>query len=362
MKILFITLEESSRQNLISILDNIFFVNHKNSIHTYGLANHHSPFKEHSSFKIRSVMGLTNIITNIFHIFKIRNDINRIIEINNFSHVFFIDSFDFTKFYLDKYPNKLIRFNQIIGPSVFIWKTHKAKYINQNLDHLFSIFKIEKSFYQNNKYSYIGHPLKNRIKRKVLLSGNIQNLGFFLGSRDQEVYSNLPIIKKLILKLLNNKKIKLFLYTTKDYLEILKNEFIDFKGIDIILNDTAYYKNISNLDFAFACSGTVHLELCFSNIPHFIFYKANYLNYFIFKNFIKTNYLSIINIFHKKEIVKEYIQANFSAEVLYNNFQSLYNDKNKFLDYANRMSSYTDKSNFDDFNNKPIIDYLKKFS
>ena len=79
-------------------------------------------------------------------------------------------------------------------------------------------------------------------------------------------------------------------------------------------------------------------------------------------NFIKTNYLSIINIFHKKEIVKEYIQANFSAEVLYNNFQSLYNDKNKFLDYANRMSSYTDKSNFDDFNNKPIIDYLKKFS
>ena len=362
MKILFITLEESSRQNLISILDDIFFVNHKNSIHTYGLANHHSPFKEHSSFKIRSVMGLTNIITNIFHIFKIRNDINRIIEINNFSHVFFIDSFDFTKFYLDKYPNKLIRFNQIIGPSVFIWKTHKAKYINQNLDHLFSIFRIEKSFYKKNNYSYIGHPLKNKVCRRDKLTGNVQNLGFFLGSRDQEVYSHLPIIKKLISKFINNKKINLYLFTTRDYFDILKNEFINFKCLQIYLNDTSYYKNISKLDFAFACSGTVHLELCFTNVPHFIFYKANYLNYFIFKKFIKTKYLSLINIFNDKEIIKEFIQNNFNEEILYNNFQLLYNDENKFINYAKKISFYTDKSNFDNLNNKPIIDYLKKFS
>jgi lipid A disaccharide synthetase len=168
-------------------------------------------------------MGLTKIITNIFYLFKIRKDVNHVIETNNFSHVFFIDSFDFTKFYLDKYPNKFIKFNQIIGPSVFIWKIHKARYINQNLDHLFSIFKIEESFYLNNKYSYIGHPLKSKVCRRDKLSGDIQNLGFFLGSRDQEVYSNLPIIKKLISKFINNNKIKLYLFTTKDYFEFLKN-------------------------------------------------------------------------------------------------------------------------------------------
>ena len=56
-------------------------------------------------------MGLTKIVSNIFYLFKIRKDVNHVIEINNFTHVFFIDSFDFTKFYLDKYPNKLINPN-----------------------------------------------------------------------------------------------------------------------------------------------------------------------------------------------------------------------------------------------------------
>ena len=230
------------------------------------------------------------------------------------------------------------------------------------MDHLFSIFRIEESFYQNNKYSYIGHPLKNKVCLRNKLSGNIQSLGFFLGSRDQEVYSHLPIIKKLISKFINNKKINLYLFTTRDYFDILKNEFINFKCLQIYLNDTSYYSNISKLDFAFACSGTVHLELCFTNVPHFIFYKANYLNYFIFKKFIKTKYLSLINIFNDKEIIKEFIQNDFNAEILYNNFQLLFNDKNKFTDYATKISFYTDKSNFDNLNNKPIIDYLKKFS
>ena len=235
------------------------------------MSNHELPFTEHSKSKIRSIMGLTKIIFNIFYLFKIRKDVNHVIEINDFTHVFFIDSFDFSKFYLDKYSNKLIKFNQIIGPSVFIWKKHKAKYINQNLDHLFSIFKIEESFYLKNKYSYIGHPLKNKVYKRDKLSGNIQNLGFFLGSRDQEVYSHLSTIKKLISKFMNNKKFKLYLFTTKEYFEILNNEFINFKSLQIHLNDTSYYKNISKLDFAFACSGTVHLELCFSNV-HILFF------------------------------------------------------------------------------------------
>ena len=49
------------------------------------------------------------------------------------------------------------------------------------------------------------------------------------------------------------------------------------------LNDGKYYNNISKIDFAFACSGSVHLELSFSQITHFIFYIANWFNYLIFK-------------------------------------------------------------------------------
>ena len=119
---------------------------------------------------------------------------------------------------------------------------------------------------------------------------------------------------------------------------------------------------MSNLDFAFACSGTVHLELSFSQIPHFIFYKANWLNYSIFKLFVKSKYLSLINIFNKKLCIKEFIQSNFNHNVLTNEFKSLFNDKVKFYDYTNLMLESLNKSNIQEIKSDIIIDYLKKSS
>ena len=132
----------------------------------------------------------------------------------------------------------------------------------------------------------------------------INNIGIFLGSRQQEIYKNILIIKKLLLNLKKHKELIFNFFVTNEYYEYIKNYFKDNSNIQIHLNDHSYYKKISKLDFAFACSGTVHLELCFSNIPHLIFYKANIINYSIFKLFVRAEYLSLVNIFNKKEIVK----------------------------------------------------------
>ena len=55
-------------------------------------------------------------------------------------------SFDFSKFYLKKYRNNSVKYCQFIGPSVFIWKKNKAKFINRYFDHIFSIFEVERNF------------------------------------------------------------------------------------------------------------------------------------------------------------------------------------------------------------------------
>ena len=83
---------------------------------------------------------------------------------------------------------------------------------------------------------------------------NISNIGFFLGSRDQEITVNLPIIKDLIIKLNKHYALNFFLYTTPSYYQFLIEEFSNFKSTKIILNDDNYYKSLSKLDFAFACS------------------------------------------------------------------------------------------------------------
>ena len=360
MKILFITLEQSARENLKSILDNNYFIKNNKSIFTYGMSNEKLKFIDLTNTKIKSMMGLSKIIFNLKYLYSLRKNLNNVIKNNNFSHIFFIDSFDFTKFFLNKYKSNYIQYSQIIGPSVFLWKKNKADFINKEMNRIFSIFQIDRKYYKSSKYSYIGHPLLNKvIERKNIKS--INNIGFFLGSRSQEVLANFKIIKDLISKIQDFGNFNFYIFSTSEFINFTKNNFKN-KKITHLINDNRYYSNISKLDFAFACSGTVHLELCFSKVPHFIFYKANILNYFIFKFFVKTKYLSLINIFNKKEIIKEFIQKNFNSSDLFYSFKLFFDNPNKFINYRKNIIYYSKNSNLKKLDRTPIIDYLKKFS
>ena len=362
MKILFVTLEESARQNLRSILDDNFYSQNSNNIYTFGLKDNNSIFKDITNLDIKSVMGVINIIMNIPYLFKLRLKLHKIISNNNFTHIFFIDSFNFTKFYLNKFKSSKIKYCQVIGPSVFIWRKSKAKYINNNLDHFFSIFKIESKYYKPDIYTYIGHPIFNMVIPRKNNTNKISNIGIFLGSRFQEISKNITIIKNLIILLNNKSSLNFHIFITKEFDHYIKKILIGFPNLTYYLNDDSYYYNISKLDFAFACSGTVHLELSFSKIPHFIFYKANYLNFFIFKYFVRSKYLSLLNIFSNMFVVKEFIQHNFNINDMYKEFNLFYNDPDLLSKYKDNIQIYLNKHNFSKLNTTLIIDYLKRSS
>ena len=362
MKILFITLEQSGRQVLKSILDENFFNIHKNQIYTFGMDNNYKDFIDITNIKINSIMGIVNIIENLNYLFKLRRKINKAIVDYSFTHIFFIDSFDFSKFYIKKFKSNKIKYCQIIGPSVFIWKSKKANFINNNFDRIFSIFKIEQSYYKSNLYRYIGHPLMKKTNSSNSYGESLKNIGFFLGSRRQEIYKNIYIIKNLLDSLKDQKDLIFNFFITEEFKDFIKNTLKDYSNLTFHINDNTYYQKISKLDFAFACSGTVHLELCFSNVPHIIFYKANYINYFIFKFFVRSQFLSLVNIFNKKEIIKEFIQNDFNVKNLLFFFKNLRSDKKTLVNYRNNMLRGLADSNFNSFRPNMIIDYLEKSS
>ena len=362
MKILFVTLEESARQNLRSILSNNFFIHNFKNIHTFGFEDNNSIFKNITNIKIKSIMGITNIFSNIPYLLKLRLKLSQIISKNNYTHIFFIDSFDFTKFYLSKCKSNNIKYCQIIGPSVFLWKKSKAKYINNNLDQIFSIFKIESKYYHSDIYSYIGHPIVDKVIPNYHITNKISKIGIFLGSRFQEISKHINIIKNLLILLNDKSSFKFYIFITKEFDLYIKKILIGFSNLTYYLNDKSYYHNISKLDFAFACSGTVHLELSFSKIPHFIFYKANFLNFFIFKYFVRSRYLSLLNIFSNMFVVKEFIQDDFNANDMYDAFNLLNNNSDLLSEYKDNIQISLNKLNFSKLNTTLIIDYLKRSS
>ena len=361
MKILFVTLEQSARENLKVILKSQFFQKDINKFYTYGMSNESLPFKDLTNIKIKSLMGFVEIVKNIFYLYNLRNSLYQVEKDNNFSHIFFIDSFDFSKFYLNKFRKNSVKYCQLIGPSVYIWKKNKAKFINKYFDHIFSIFEVERKFYDKKKYTYIGHPLLNNIIVNQREKYPIKNIGIFLGSRYQEIIYNIPIVVDLIKNLKRLADFNFQFFVTKEFEPLIRN-YLNSKDYDFYLNNENYYNNISKIDFAFACSGTVHLELSFAQIPHFIFYKANFLNYLIFKIFVRSKYLSLVNIFNKRSCIKEFVQSNFNHNILTNEFKLLLNNKDLFYDYFNLMIDSIKKSNFQKINSDIIIDYLKKSS
>ena len=361
MKILFVTLEQSARENIKVILNNNFFKKNINKFYTFGMPDEEMVFKDLTNIKIKSLMGLVDISKNLPYLFNLRNSLNLIEKNNNFTHIFFVDSFDFSKFYLKKYRNNYVKYCQFIGPSVFIWKKNKAKFINKYFDHIFSIFEIERKFYKKEKYSYIGHPLLNNIILDNRDKYPIKNIGIFLGSRYQEIINNIPIISQLLKNLEKLENFNFYFFVTKEFEDLIKNSFINEK-YQFYLNNREYYDNLLKLDFAFACSGTVHLELSFSHIPHFIFYKANWFNYLIFRIFVRSKYLSLVNIFNKRFSIKEFIQSNFNHNLIIKEFKYLLKNKDKFYDYSNLMIEALNKSNIQKIRSDVIIDYLKKSS
>jgi len=120
LKILFVTLEQSARENIKVVLNNNFFKNNTNKFYTFGMSGENLVFKDLTNIKIKSLMGLVDIFKNLPYLFNLRNSLNLIEKKNKFTHIFFVDSFDFSKFYIKKYRNNSVKYCQLIGPSVFI--------------------------------------------------------------------------------------------------------------------------------------------------------------------------------------------------------------------------------------------------
>ena len=65
MKVLFITLEQSGRQILKSLLDEKFFNTNKNQIFTFGMLDNYKNFNDITNIKINSIMGF---VLSLIHI------------------------------------------------------------------------------------------------------------------------------------------------------------------------------------------------------------------------------------------------------------------------------------------------------
>ncbi|MDB3954809.1 lipid-A-disaccharide synthase [Alphaproteobacteria bacterium] len=292
------------------------------------------------NIKFLSIMGIFEVILKIPKVIKLLNLAkSKIIEINP-DIVITIDAPGFN-FRLQKSIKSLgIKQIHYVAPSVWAWKSYRAKKITKFLDHLLVLFPFEKKFFIKEGLSttFVGHPIafddyynnNQYFLEKSLNENTLKKIVILPGSRISEIKKLMPVfIKAAELLNKNYKEIKFYIVTLTEYKTIIMEYFKD-TNLDFYITSShdERYNIYSKADFALCASGTVTMELAKASTAMLVVYKLHFITWFILKAMVKVKTATIINIILKENVIPELFQQDVNEFNIHRIIKSYLDDDN----------------------------------
>jgi len=292
------------------------------------------------NIKFLSIMGIFEVILKIPKVIKLLNLAkSKIIEINP-DIVITIDAPGFN-FRLQKSIKSLgIKQIHYVAPSVWAWKSYRAKKITKFLDHLLVLFPFEKKFFIKEGLSttFVGHPIafddyynnNQYFLEKSLNENALKKIVILPGSRISEIKKLMPVfIKAAELLNKNYKEIKFYIVTLTEYKTIIMEYFKDTNlNFYITSSHDERYNIYGKADFALCASGTVTMELAKASTAMLVVYKLHFITWFILKAMVKVKTATIINIILKENVIPELFQQDVNEFNIHRIIKSYLDDDN----------------------------------
>ncbi|PLX23423.1 MAG: lipid-A-disaccharide synthase [Marinilabiliales bacterium] len=259
-----------------------------------------------------------------------------------------------------------------ISPKIWAWKESRIKKIKAFVDKMFVIFPFEVDFFKKHNYpvDYAGNPLLDAVQETIDEKGSLEEfiaknkldnkpiIGILAGSRKQEIDRNLGIM----LDLVPNYKDYQFVIAAAPSIELeYYNKFIE--GYDVKVVDKQTYDTLKYSTEALVTSGTATLETALFNIPQVVCYRAGNLSYFIAKQFVKLDYISLVNLIMDSEVVKELIQFDMNPKMVKEELDKiLFNEtrRNRMLNDYHKLREVLGGTGASERVAKLIFNYLKE--
>ncbi len=220
-----------------------------------------------------------------------------------------------------------------ISPKIWAWKEGRIKNFKRDVDEMFSILPFEVPFFEqkhNYPVHYVGNPTQNEVheflesytetadeflSRNGIAShsgedGKKPIIALLAGSRMQEIKDNLPMMIATTRHLINN--YTLVLAGAPSIPEEVYRSYLDGTSIHLVMNQT--YPLLSHATSALVTSGTATLETCCFNVPQVVLYKTPLppVSRFVWDNFFKVKYISLVNLIADREVVPEMMADKFT--------------------------------------------------
>lgn len=276
-------------------------------------------------YKDMAFMGFVEVIKNIPTIFKNIRFCKDDITTFNPDVIVFIDFSGFNLRIAKWAKEKKIRTNYYIAPQIWASRENRINKIKNTIDSLYVTLPFEKNFYEkkhNYSVHFVGHPLIDAIKNATIIdevsfrkNNNLHPqkpiIALLPGSRKQEVKKMLEVM----LSCVNGFPEYQFVIAGAPSLDTsFYNSFLKRKNVAFIENQT--YSLLKHSHAAMVTSGTATLETALFKVPQVVCYKGSWLSYQIAKRIITLDYISLVNLIMKKEVVKELIQGELTSKNL----------------------------------------------
>jgi lipid-A-disaccharide synthase len=208
-----------------------------------------------------------------------------------------------------------------VPPQIWAWAGWRVEKVKKSVDHVLCSLPFEPAWYHERGFSaavHVGHPYFDELAERVLDTSFIAELSMrpgplvaiLPGSRTQEVTRNLPIMLEAASKLAADRPdVRFAIACLHGKHRDLAIQILERTGLalDVEIHAARTAELIRVADIAWAVSGSVGLELMVEALPTVVLYKVKKFDLWVAKHFIKSKYISLVNLLADAEVMPEYL-------------------------------------------------------
>ena len=291
-----------------------------------------------------SVVGIIEILRHYPHLRKILAVLKKHIKAQRPALLILIDYPEFN-LKLAAYARRLgVSVMFYVSPQVWAWRAGRVKKIKQWVDLMAVLFPFELAFYEqeNIPACLVRHPLLEDVDaffdagtaakqagKKTNIKTNIKTgikIGLLPGSRKNEIKKLLPAMIRAGRLLMERHRTVEFILPVAAGVDIEELKKYNCCDLPISYQQGDFYPSIYQCQAVVVASGTATLQTALLGIPMVIVYKISPLTYRLLGRLVKVDYIGLANIILNRHEFTELIQANASANNIFQCLHALLND------------------------------------
>ncbi|MEM7143996.1 MAG: lipid-A-disaccharide synthase [Verrucomicrobiota bacterium] len=206
-----------------------------------------------------------------------------------------------------------------ISPQVWAWNRGRIGKMARMLDLMICIFPFEKELYESSglRTEFVGHPMADALERGRF-EREAELVGLFPGSRRREVDQHFGVMLEAAVRIKGQRPgVRFVAAAANDAMaEVMLRELggsvLEDGACEIVTGRT--HELMERVECAAIASGTATLEAAYFELPYCLVYRVAWPTWVAGKLLVKVDYLGIANLLAGREIVREFIQREMTAE------------------------------------------------